>query len=111
MRALIAQHNLTGDPAADREIPLVTEPIVQLGKLLFFTKALGGDMDSACASCHLPTMGGGDDSPLPIGVGALDPDLIGPGRMHPSGNPTVPQCTDHLQHGAVGQGCLPRRAH
>ena len=91
LRALIAQHNLTGDPAADREIPLVTEPIVQLGKLLFFTKALGGDMDSACASCHLPTMGGGDDSPLPIGVGALDPDLIGPGRMHPSGNPTVPR--------------------
>jgi cytochrome c peroxidase len=91
VRALIAQHGLTADPAAGREIPLVTEPIVQLGKALFFTKALGGDMDSACASCHLPTMGGGDDSPLPIGVGALDPDLIGPGRMHPTGQPTVPR--------------------
>ena len=40
---------------------------------LFFSKTLGGDEDTACASCHHPTLGGGDAMPLPIGVGADEP--------------------------------------
>ena len=91
LRARINELGLTGDPAAGRDVPSVDDEIVQLGKFLFFTKALGGDKDSACASCHLPTLGGGDGISLPIGVGALDPDVLGPERMHPSGGPTVPR--------------------
>jgi cytochrome c peroxidase len=52
---------------------------------LFFTKALGGDFDAACVSCHHPSLGGGDDLSLSIGVGADDPDLLGPGRTHGHG--------------------------
>ncbi len=91
LRAIIAELGLTGDPSAGREIPSIDEPIAQLGKRLFFTQALGGDMDSACASCHLPTLGGGDDLPLSIGVGADDPHLLGPGRTHHEGEFTVPR--------------------
>lgn len=91
LRGLITAQGLTGDPSAGRTVPHIDEPLSQLGLKLFFSKSLGGDEDSACASCHLPTLGGGDGLSLSIGVGALDPDLIGPGRTHPSGGPTVPR--------------------
>ncbi len=91
LRTLIQQQGLTGDPSIGRELPSIDDPVAQLGKLLFFTKALGGDKDSACVTCHAPNLGGGDDLSLPIGVGADNPDLLGPGRTHPSGHPTVPR--------------------
>ena len=91
LRAVIAENDLTGDPTIGRNLPSIEDPMAQLGKKLFFTKALGGDGDSACATCHLPTLGGGDGLALSIGVGANDPDLIGPGRAHPEGEPTVPR--------------------
>ncbi|WP_344807149.1 cytochrome-c peroxidase [Allohahella marinimesophila] len=77
--------------------PSIDDPLSQLGKKLFFTKALSGEQDTACASCHHPSLGGGDDLSLPIGVDAVDPDLLGPGRRHQSsadhwdGGPTVPR--------------------
>tara|TARA_R100000306_G_C4382659_1_gene147233 strand:+ start:27069 stop:28496 length:1428 start_codon:yes stop_codon:yes gene_type:complete len=77
--------------------PSIDDPLSQLGKKLFFSKALSGDQDTACASCHHPSLGGGDDLSLPIGVDAVDPDLLGPGRRHQSsaehwdGGPTVPR--------------------
>ena len=58
---------------------------------------LGGDSDSACVTCHHPSLGGGDNLSLSIGVGAEIPDLLGPGRFHNStatnydGGPTVPR--------------------
>ena len=58
---------------------------------LFFTKALGGDKDSACVTCHHPLLGGGDGLALSIGVGAAEPDLLGPGRTHPAGYFNVPR--------------------
>jgi cytochrome c peroxidase len=64
---------------------------------LFFSKALGGDTDTACVSCHHPALGGGDNLSLPIGVGAVKENLLGPGREHSSaaegydGGPTVPR--------------------
>src|SRR5690606_40245218 len=56
------------------------DPLPRLGKLLFFSKSLSGDFDTACASCHHPALGGGDDLALPVGTGAIDPDVVGPGR-------------------------------
>lgn len=91
LRGIISQHGFVGDPSQGRTIPSITSPLAQLGMKLFFTKALGGEFDSACVSCHHPVLGGGDDLSLPIGVEALDPDLLGPGREHPSGGPTVPR--------------------
>ena len=88
LRKIIAQHGLTGDPGNVHDLPSIEEPLAQLGKKLFFSKALGGDMDSACASCHHPLLGGGDALSVSIGVGAHDQDLLGSARTHPEG-PTV----------------------
>ena len=88
---------LKADPAEGRVVPSIDDALPQLGKLLFFSKALGGEMDSACVTCHHPFLGGGDGLALPIGVGADVPDLLGPGRVPSSaaadfdGGPNVPR--------------------
>ncbi len=51
---LINKHELIGDPSLNRTLPDISEPLPQLGKILFFSKALSGDMDTACVSCHHP---------------------------------------------------------
>lgn len=89
VRNMIAAEGLTGDPSAGRSLPSVNDPLAQLGKLLFFSKSLGGETDTACASCHHPALGGGDGLALPVGVGAVDPDVLGPGRTSPDGLPNV----------------------
>ena len=95
--SLVSAAGLTGDPTTGRTLPSIDDPIAQLGKKLFFTKGLGGNDDSACVTCHHPSLGGGDDLSLPIGVGAEIPNLLGPGRFHNvaatnyDGGPTVPR--------------------
>lgn len=91
LRALILENRLTGDPSTGRVIPSIADPLARLGKKLFYTKSLGGDFDSACVSCHHPVFGGGDALSLSFGVGAIDPDLLGPGRGDMSGIPNVPR--------------------
>lgn len=89
VRTLITAQALTGDPTTGRTLPAITDPLPQLGKKLFFSKSLSGDMDTACASCHHPALGGGDGLSLPVGVGAVDPDVVGPGRTRNDGLPNV----------------------
>jgi len=97
LRKIIADKSLTGNPMLGRTIPDIDSSEAQLGMKLFFSKALGGDWDSACVSCHHPALGGGDNLSLPIGVGATNPNLLGPGRLHDSqsphydGGPPVPR--------------------
>ena len=97
LQTIIDSLALTGDAAQGRTVPDISSDKAQLGMKLFFTKGLGGDMDSACVTCHHPVMGGGDNLALPVGVGAETPDLLGPGRFHAStsahydGGPTVPR--------------------
>lgn len=66
-------------------LPSIKDPKTQLGKRLFFSKALSGNLDTACASCHHPQLGGGDNLSLPIGVNAHQPDLLGQGRFLKAG--------------------------
>lgn len=101
--SLVGEAGMTGDPTTGRILPSIDDPKAQLGKKLFFTKGLGGNDDSACVTCHHPSLGGGDDLSLSIGVNAETPDLLGPGRFHDSakaladgaseydGGPTVPR--------------------
>ena len=92
LRELIDDQGLTGDASFNRTLPQITDPLAQLGKQLFFSKSLGGDFDAACVSCHHPMLGGADALSLPVGVGATDPDVLGPGRVHAStGIPNVPR--------------------
>ena len=95
--SLVSAAVLTGDPTTGRTLPDINDPKARLGKKLFFSKGLGGDNDSACVTCHHPSLGGGDDLSLSIGVGAETPDLLGPGRFHGmaatgyDGSPPVPR--------------------
>ena len=92
LQALISDANLTGDPSTNRDLPDITDLKAQLGMKLFYTKGLGGDEDSACVTCHHPMLGGGDDLSLPVGVNAVDEDLLGLGRVHDGdGAPNVPR--------------------
>lgn len=97
VQQLTATQGLDGDPVDGRVVPAITSPKASLGKRLFFTKALSGNFDTACATCHHPVLGGGDALVLPIGVDAVDEDLLGPGRTHQiaatgfDGGPTVPR--------------------
>jgi len=94
---VIKQHGLSGDPSLGRLLPSIEDPIAKLGKLLFFSKSLGGDMDTACVSCHHPALGGADRLSLSVGVAADKPEVLGPGRKHSAtgffydGGPTVPR--------------------
>lgn len=97
LRNIITSKGLTGNAMLGRVIPNIADPKPQLGMRLFFSKSLGGDRDSACVTCHHPTLGGGDDLSLPVGVGAISPNLLGPGRIHSTtaphhdGGPPVPR--------------------
>lgn len=91
LRGLIGAQQLTGDPAEGKDLTSIDEPLAQLGRKLFFNKSLGGDLDTACVSCHHPVLGGGDGLAQSIGVGADEPDLLGPGRTHADGDLTVPR--------------------
>jgi len=91
LNTLVSDLDLRQDPRAGRNLPQITDPLPQLGRDLFFTKALGGGMDSACVTCHHPSLGGADALSFSVGVGAVNPDLLGEGRVHGGGLPLVPR--------------------
>ena len=89
--ALVEQLSLDRSPITNRNLPSINSPMAQLGKTLFFSKSLGGAMDTACASCHHPSLGGADQLSFPIGVEAVNPAVLGEGRTNISGLPLVPR--------------------
>jgi len=97
LRSLIDTQELTVASSSDWDVPDISSPQAQLGMDLFFSKTLGGDQDSACVTCHHPSLGGGDNLSLPIGVESDVPDLLGAGRTNtealdnPEGGPPVPR--------------------
>ncbi len=80
LRQVIQRENLSGDPSTGRSVPSINDLLPQLGMKLFFSTSLGGDTDAACVTCHHPVLGGADGLALPIGVGAFDIYVLGPGR-------------------------------
>lgn len=99
LNKLIDRHALTGNPMRGKVLPKIHTASSQLGKDLFFSKALSGNRDTACVACHHPLLGGGDRLSLPIGVDASVQDFLGPGRQHASG-----------AHGYDGGPPVPRNA-
>lgn len=66
------------------------QALIDLGKRLFFSKALSQNFDTSCASCHHPAESCGSDGlSLSIGVNAENPDLMGLGRTDGSTVPAV----------------------
>ncbi len=49
--------------------PTPATALVDLGRALFFDKLLSGNRNMACATCHHPTTGSGDDLSVSIGQG------------------------------------------
>jgi len=88
---IILDQNLTGNPASERDLPDISDPVAQLGMALFYSKSLGGAMDAACVTCHHPGLGGGDGLSFPVGVDSLDPDVLGLGRTNSANLPIVPR--------------------
>ncbi len=80
LSSIITRYQLTGTPKSDHPLPDINSPKAQLGMKLFYSKTLGGDNTTACASCHHPMLGGGDDLSLPIGTGAKNPNILGADR-------------------------------
>jgi cytochrome c peroxidase len=96
LKSIISTNHLTGNAMKGRTTPAIESPAAQLGMRLFFSKALGGDKDSACVTCHHPVLGGGDNLSLPIGVASERPNHLGEGRLTDAnsllkGVPSVPR--------------------
>jgi cytochrome c peroxidase len=89
LRAMIQAKGLKGDAVLSRKLPIppLDDPLVVLGKALFFTKALSVDREVACVSCHHPFFGFGDNLPIPVGVDAENHEILGPGRKRKKTGP------------------------
>ncbi len=81
LSTIIASQRLTGIPTSNQIIPNINSPKAQLGMKLFYSRTLGGDNTTACASCHHPLLGGGDNLSLSIGVDSENPDVMGVHRQ------------------------------
>ena len=77
LSSIIKANKLTGKPTSNHAIPDINSPKAQLGMKLFYSKTLGGDNTTACASCHHPMLGGGDNLSLSVGVDSKNPNIMG----------------------------------
>jgi cytochrome c peroxidase len=79
---VISHLGLLNFPLTGNTAPPASGPLFELGKELFFSRSLSEQFDVACASCHHPLLAGTDNLSLPVGVDAINPLLLGPGRTH-----------------------------
>ncbi len=73
LNTIINEKGLTGTPTSDHATSNINSPKAQLGMKLFYSKTLGGDNTTACASCHHPMLGGGENLSLSVGVDSKIP--------------------------------------
>lgn len=92
LKQIIQQHELTGNPSSNQKIPNIDSAKAQLGMKLFYSKTLGGDNTTACATCHHPMLGGGDNLSLSVGTNSSNPNILGGHRkIKMDGQPQVPR--------------------
>ena len=91
IRSLMSEHNVT--PVDPGEVPSMNDPKVTLGMFLFFDKALSGNQDVSCATCHHPGFGTSDALSLPVGVGGTG---LGPERTHAEDGGFIPRNSPDL---------------
>lgn len=84
LRELVTQMGLEPLPAPPRQ----DAALVALGEALFFEKALSGNRDLSCATCHHPELALGDALPLSIGPGGSG---LGPSRQVDPARPRAPR--------------------
>ncbi|WP_081231778.1 cytochrome-c peroxidase [Pseudoalteromonas luteoviolacea] len=76
--------------------------LIELGKRLYFSKALSQNYDTSCASCHHPAQGCGSDGlSLSIGVNAENADLMGLGRSDGAVVPRVGRNSPQICNSAL----------
>ncbi len=85
-RLLLAERAAQFGAAPLPDPPLQDAALVALGQVLFFEKALSGNRDVSCATCHDAQFGLGDGLPLSIGPGGQG---VGPQRVAGDGRPPV----------------------
>ena len=97
VRALLLEHGVTGTVEASLAARLgraVNPDLADLGRLLFFDRALGlhsdpdGSNGNSCAGCHSPSTGFGDTQSIAIGVD--NNSIVGPGRTGPRNQRRTP---------------------
>lgn len=110
LNAFIERHTVRNLVPIVENKALPKGPMFELGKELFFSKSLSGDLDVACASCHHPHLAGGDKLSLPVGESPYQPNLLGPGRWHDwktskdpksRGGPNVPRNSQTIFNSAL----------
>src|SRR5262245_53567860 len=73
--------------------------LVDLGRALFFDKALSGNRDVACATCHDPAIEAGDGRSLAVGAGAV---VAGELRTLGAGRQFTPRNAPSLFNSGLG---------
>lgn len=71
--------------------PTFSAAQLRLGQALFFDPLLSGNRDVACATCHHPTLAGGDSLSLSVGTGTMTPSQIGKARINGRGRRFAPR--------------------
>ncbi len=100
---------LFGDGPWDSPVDQIqNDPVAQLGMQLFYTTHLSGQGDTACVSCHVNTLGGGDARPLPIGPSAAAPAVMGLDRNFAPGSrgKPVPRNAPTMFNAAAWDHCI-----
>jgi len=87
LRKLLSQQSVGPLDPGPPQVPAQ----VQLGQALFFDGELSGNRDIACATCHHPFLGTGDELSLPIGTGAITPGTLGHDRVIGLGREIIPR--------------------
>lgn len=75
-------------PLDPGNVPSMEDPKVLLGQALYFDRALSGNQDIACATCHHPMLGTSDALSLPVGVGGAG---LGEARRLGEGREFIPR--------------------
>jgi cytochrome c peroxidase len=85
---------------APLQFPEQTSEMVALGEALFFDKEISGNRDIACATCHHPLAGTGDDLSLSFGTGGSG---VGAERTIGEGRGLIPRnAPEVFNRGAEG---------